>query len=308
MEAAKVIENSIATSTLKQYDVGLRAWFAFCRDSDPPADPLEFSVPRTLTFLTLLFHKGASYGTLNSTRSAISLITDQKLGQDPGIKRFFKGIFRLRPSRPKYKTTWDPSIVLTFLRTIDNDTCELDLLTKKTVTLLAIVTAHRVQTLTKVNIDNIKVVGENVTILIPDLIKTSGPKAYQPILQFSYYNRDPAICVARSLMAYLTSTKDIRGEVKHLILTTRRPFLPASTATVSRWIKEMLCSSGLDTTSFTAHSTRHASTSAAARNGVSIDTIRATATWSSSSNCFAKFYNRPREKVSFQHAVLNSEI
>ncbi|KAJ8980421.1 hypothetical protein NQ317_018813 [Molorchus minor] len=55
----------------------------------------------------------------------------------------------------------------------------------------------------------------------------------------------------------------------------------------------MLNRSGLDTSRFTAHSTRHASTSAAARKGVSYDTIRLAAGWTRRSSTFANFYDRP---------------
>lgn len=50
--------------------------------------------------------------------------------------------------------------------------------------------------------------------------------------------------------------------------------------------------SGLNTEVFGSHSVRHASTSAANRLGVSIDTIKKTAGWSGSSSTFLRFYNR----------------
>ena len=48
----------------------------------------------------------------------------------------------------------------------------------------------------------------------------------------------------------------------------------------------------VDTSVFTAHSTRHASTSAAKRRGVDLDLIRKTAGWTKNSQTFARFYNR----------------
>ena len=55
----------------------------------------------------------------------------------------------------------------------------------------------------------------------------------------------------------------------------------------------MLNKSGVDMNTFNAHSTRHASTSNAFRKGVDLDTIRNTASWTESSQTFAKYYNRP---------------
>ncbi|CAD6241301.1 GSCOCG00002629001-RA-CDS, partial [Cotesia congregata] len=44
---------------------------------------------------------------------------------------------------------------------------------------------------------------------------------------------------------------------------------------------------------FTAHSTRHASTSRAYEKGVTIEEIKKVAGWSQHSQVFAKFYNQP---------------
>ena len=60
---------------------------------------------------------------------------------------------------------------------------------------------------------------------------------------------------------------------------------------LSRWLKHVLRLSGIDTKTFSAHSTRMASSSKAHKGGVGMDTILATAGWSSDSN-FKKFYLR----------------
>lgn len=49
-------------------------------------------------------------------RLAVALLHGPEIGEDARLKRFFKGIFRLRPPRPKYDITWDPEIVLSHLR------------------------------------------------------------------------------------------------------------------------------------------------------------------------------------------------
>ena len=49
---------------------------------------------------------------------------------------------------------------------------------------------------------------------------------------------------------------------------------------------------GLDIKKFTPHSIRAASTSAAMRNGIPIDSILATAGWTKEST-FRKYYNKP---------------
>ena len=51
-----------------------------------------------LKYLTDSFHKGNSYGTLNTYRSAVSLTSPDNIGQDSLISRFLKGVFRLKPT------------------------------------------------------------------------------------------------------------------------------------------------------------------------------------------------------------------
>ena len=57
---------------------------------------------------------------------------------------------------------------------------------------------------------------------------------------------------------------------------------------------------------FTAHSTRGASTSAAARPGVALSDIMEAADWSREST-FKNFYHRPTQKSAFTMGVLNSQ-
>ena len=67
--------------------------------------------------------------------------------EDHLVKGFLKGAFRLRPTFPKYHHTWDPSLVQKFLETLNPvEAIKLDALSYKLSTLLALVSAQRVQT------------------------------------------------------------------------------------------------------------------------------------------------------------------
>ncbi|KAL7293958.1 hypothetical protein TKK_0012538 [Trichogramma kaykai] len=77
-------------------------------------------------------------------------------------------------------------------------------------------------------------------------------------------------------------------------LSVLRPQKPKYSSTWdSKWIRNTLEDSRVDVASFGAHSTRHAWTSAAARKGINIETIRKTAGWTEKSTTFARFYNQP---------------
>lgn len=73
------------------------------------------------------------------------------LSKDPQLARFFKGVAVLRHQAPKYSTTWDPEPVLVYVATLHpNEDISLEQLTKKLVSLLALIAAQRVQTLRKI--------------------------------------------------------------------------------------------------------------------------------------------------------------
>lgn len=290
----EVILASISDSTIKQYDSALRTWWQF--NYEKGMDPYKYTIPKVVNFLTEKFNQNHSYGSLNSIRSALSFLLGPELGQNQTIKRFFKGVARLRPLQPKYNKTWDPAIVLNFLSNwFPHTTLDMYKLSKKLVTLLAIITAHRVQTLSLIKLSNIVVLKDKIEIMISDHIKTSALGKRQPLLIVPFYNQNPNICPARCLYDYIERTKQLRNDYSNdsLFISPKMPHQPVSSQTISKWIKGILRESGLDISIFTAHSTRHASTSAALRLGVSIDLIRSTAGWTRTSETFARFYNRP---------------
>lgn len=299
---------SLSENSLKQYDVSLKRWFKFCTENG--SDLYEASVPTVIYFLTQQFNSGCQYGTLNSCRGALALILGSHISVDDRVKRFFKGIYRLCPPLPKYNMTWDTSKVLEALSLwYPNESLTLTKLSKKCVTLLALTTAHRVQTLAKINIKNIESVSSRISIKIPDLIKTSKARTNQPILYLPYYTEKPEICPVKTLIAYLNKTESLRKN-DTLFITFKKPHDTATTQTLSRWIKSTLNDCGIDASVFTAHSTRHAATSRAHQMGVNIDIIRRTAGWSGTSKTFGRFYHRTivnDDPTALARAVLNND-
>lgn len=295
---------SLSASTLKQYSVCYKLWWQYCKNHNQ--NVFESSIPHIVTFLTEQYDKGASYGTINSHRSALSLLIGNNLALDECVKRLLKGIFKLRPSLPKYSSTWDPQIVLNHISEwVPHSQLNLEKLTKKLVALLSLCTAHRVQTFSLIKISNVKINSNGIEIVITDIIKTSGIGRDQPILYLPYFLENPSICPATTLVDYMSVTKALRpADTDHLLITVKRPYRNATAQTISRWIKQTLCASGIDVSVYGAHSARHAATSTARAAGLSLDLIRKTAGWTASSQAFAKFYNRPVvEKSNFAESV-----
>jgi hypothetical protein len=88
-----------------------------------------------------------------------------------------------------------------------------------------------------------------------------------------------------------------------LFLSIRQPHRPVSSSTVGHWIKSCLRDAGIDTESFSAHSTRGAASSKAVLLGVPIDSVLRAANWAAEST-FRRFYNRELSAVSVSEAVL----
>lgn len=309
--AIEVMIASLSKNSIKQYDTCLRQWWQFCTSSKE--DFLSASVPKILTYLMTIFEKGASYQTLNCHRSALSLVMGNSIGADDRIKRWFKGVFKLRPNVPKYTSTWDPAIVLSYIRHwYPLDTLDLRRMTLRTAILLALTTGQRIQTLHSIKTHNIKITEEGVEIALTDIQKTSTPSNFMSKLTLPSLKNDPEVCPVNSLLHYLEVTKDHR---KHnsdlqLFLTFKRPYKPATTQSISRWLKVVMKESGINVSIFSSHSTRHASSSRAYRAGLTVDSILKAVGWSNRSLTFARYYNRPlsiNEQTEFARAVCNSE-
>lgn len=299
--------SSLSENSIRQYDVCLRKWWSFCQYNS--VNYYEASVPIVISFLTQMFNEGCQYGTLNSYRSALSLILGPAIAKDDRLQRFLKGVFRIRPPLPKYNFTWDTNCVLDHLSSwFPNEDLPLNQLTKKAITLLALTTAHRMQTFSKIKTINIEIFNEKIMIKIPDIIKTSRPGARQPILLLPYFNDKPNICPAKALECYLHKTSSLRKSA-NLFIGVSKPHKAVGSQTLSRWVKCTLSECGLDTNIFSAHSTRHAATSRAQSQGISVDVIRNTAGWSGNSNTFAKYYKRNiinEDDLSFARAIINN--
>lgn len=234
-EALEVMLSSVSKSTTKQYNVSLKNWWFFCIEHN--IDIFHPTTSNIINFLNHLFHQGASYATLNATRSAINLIKNSDVDEKV-VNRYLKGAFKIRPVFPKYKTTWDPSIVLDYLASLyPTSTLDLVNLTYKLVSLLALCTAQRIQTLTKIKMENIFIKTEYIEILIPEILKTSGPGKPQPKLIIPFYKTKPELCLASTLLDYCRRTESLRNNTQQLLITTKKPHHPATTQILSRWIK-----------------------------------------------------------------------
>ncbi|XP_031333996.1 uncharacterized protein LOC116164009 [Photinus pyralis] len=222
----ETILHSLSEATIQQYGGTFKLWWPYCAKKG--ISPFDGTPAHVMEFLQYLYDTGnQSYGTFNSHRSALSLILSTDLAGHPVVSRFLKGISKLRPQKPRYDVVWDPHIVLSFLE--KRSTPTLQALSEKLVTLLALSTAHRMQTFSLIRLPNIIESRTGFQILIEDKIKTSGPGRKQPCLQLPYFTETPNLCVATTLKEYLAATKQLRtSNTDFLFITYKKPHRIAS--------------------------------------------------------------------------------
>lgn len=280
-------------------------WWSFCERNQSSL----FTPPIStfLEFLSFCLSSVGSYATLNTYRSAISLISSNEIGSHPLVSRFFKGVAVLKPQRPRYDFVWDPTPVVDHLASLyPHDKFSLEIISRKLVTLLALTTAQRMQTLAAIRLSNV-ILSDSLVIRIPARLKTSRVGKSQPLLSFRPFLEKPELCIFSLVSFYVNVTCDLRQDgCDSFFISFRSPHNAVSSQTLGRWVKSELNAAGVNINIFSAHFTRHASTSFAASKGINLDEIRRTAGWSRSSDVFARFYNRPIIKdPSFQSTILN---
>jgi hypothetical protein len=168
-----------------------------------------------------------------------------------------------------------------------------------------LVTSQRPQVLSKLDITKMKQ-GSNYFEFALELTDLKqGRCNYRPhtvLLRQFIDNRK--LCIFNYLSYYIQRTALVRKDNNRLLLTIKKPFLPASQNTITRWIKSTLNQAGIDTTTFSAGSTRAASASKAQDQGAPISQIMDMGGWSREST-FRKFYDKPLLPQPYDTRVLH---
>lgn len=263
-----------------------------------------------IEFLTELFTSGLGYESINTARSALSSLgltfDGHRVGAHPMVIRYLKGVFKLKPPKPRYTQIWDVNKVLIYLRKLSPvKYISLKDLTMKLIMLMALTQAARVQTLHLLSYKVRKTKFEFCVDLV-ESIKQNRPSFNVKHVVFRAFPPDRRLCVFTVLKEYLNRTRSLRKNCnsERLLVSYVKPYASVTRDTVSRWIKQVLFRSGINTDIFKAHSVRAAATSKANMNSVPIGDILRKAGWSSEKT-FAKFYNKEIvQDDRFQHGVL----
>ena len=186
----------------------------------------------------------------------------------------------------------------------------LKLLTIKTLTLIALSSSDRGQTLHLMKIDNVAESPTGIDFVIFDPIKTTK-RVLKPKIISCITTENEALNVCHYVKEYMTRTSPLREEAvskgnempKQLFLSwvTKKP---VTKQTLARWLRLCLDSAGIDSKKYGAHSIRGAGLSSAYNHGASINQIIDHGNWTNT-NTFHRFYNAPENDSNVGKIILN---
>ena len=178
----------------------------------------------------------------------------------------------------------------------------LAVLFKKLLVFLALTSLFRVSEIASIDVSSIVFSGPAVKFSLSKLRKSQKPSSSGKVFFFKQLAVLTNICPVSCLKYYFDETfKFRRDNSSNPILSFKSPHSPIGASSVGRWIKSFLGDAGVDTSIYSAHSTRGAASSKPVV--LSIDSILRSGSWSSESG-FSKHYNRPVEKESVASLVL----
>ena len=128
------------------------------------------------------------------------------------------------------------------------------------------------------------------------------------------YEPDNTLCPLLTLKQYLRKTEPLRGTERALFISVIQPHKGVSRDTISRWTKSGLKSAGIDTSQFTAQSTKAASSSKAKERDVPLDVIPAITGWGSAAtfqvlpqtNCPTTYFSRNSTSIIITFGLINN--
>ena len=146
-----------------------------------------------------------------------------------------KGIFRTRPTL-QYISLYDAERVIEFLKSLPGwEEITLKWLTLKLVTLLALLSTHRCQTLNSLSIEHMDINIQKVTFYIPKAIKNTTTIFHPKPIILQAFPADERICPVRNIVEYIKASEKFRKSKDVLLSYYKHD--PLETQTISRYVK-----------------------------------------------------------------------
>ena len=149
-------------------------------------------------------------------------------------------------------------------------------------------------------IKGFRLVEDDVIFILAGLEKTSRPGNVRGEVRCPGGAGNPGLSLVDCLNEYQSRTEVKReyfanaegSPPDRLFLSHTKPFQAVQPCTLAKWLLTAMDRSGVDTSSYRAHSVRSAGASAMLRRGMSLQQVLQRANWSSTSRTFAVYYDR----------------
>ena len=194
---------------------------------------------------------------------------------------------------------WDINLVIKYLGNLPRvENQGLVTLSRGLATLIMLATMCRAGELLLLDLDYLTWEGEDAIFGIPTPVKSFTKSSYQKrgkelqrIKIANFPQADDRINPIKLLKRYIFKTERQR-ETRKLFMTTTGRYSAIAKFTLTRWIKSVLKSAGIDLSKYKVHSVRGAASSAAFAGGIAVDLIMEKASWAQPS-VFVNHYLKP---------------
>ena len=112
------------------------------------------------------------------------------------------------------------------------------------------------------------------------LLKHSKPHKTKDVFVYNKFDDEQKLCPIATINEYIKRRIELKPTNTSLFITSVPPYKTPHKDTLSRWIKDLMHKSGVDTIVFKPHSCRSASTSKGKCHGLGITDILKQASWS----------------------------
>ena len=113
-----------------------------------------------------------------------------------------RGIFREAPTQPRYTSTWDPNVVLTFINRQSVEKLDLQQLTQRLTILMLLCSGQRCQPLAQLGA-SVAGGSEECIFRIKGLLKTPRPGHVQNRLVLKAFKENRNVCIVNYVQEYI---------------------------------------------------------------------------------------------------------
>ena len=290
-EEKDLLKASWRPSSIATYKASWKIWSIWAREKGiPEKDPTGGDVARFLCYLHRV--KGLAYRTILVYKSTLSTFCKRNFSSDFLVRRILKAIALSRPPARK-APTWNPATLVNWLEHNAVNPESLYDVSRRTAVLLLLASGRRVHDLTLLNVSREAFIDKGSHIILwPEY----GSKTDSDRHRQSGWRLVDGLSQNINPVYWLRKLKELsrnrRGRLKSLFLTTRGETQPASRTIMGNWIKSLMKEAGIDAT---PGSTRTAVASQNWVEGLPTEEILKRGNWTREST-FQKFYRKEIQK------------